>query len=123
IIMDMDNFKRINNLLGYEVGNKVLKRFAQLLRNLTIDRSISVSRFGSDEFAIILPGVSKDQAFSIAGKIHKAVEDPTFIAPNSGVHVSVSFGISSLRDDSSSKNDLIDNALHALSLDKARVIR
>ena len=122
IIMDLDNFRELNNLLGYEIGNEVLKRFAQiLLQILNSDDSISAARCGSDEFALILPSIARERAFFIAENIRRAVEDPTFIAASYEVDISISVGVSSFPQDSRDRsNDLVDNALHALSLAKSR---
>jgi diguanylate cyclase (GGDEF)-like protein len=121
IIMDFDNFRELNNLLGYEIGNEVLRRFAQILRTLSRDDSISAARCGSDEFALILPGIAREQAFSIAEKIRGATEDSTFIATSYGVDISISVGVSSFPQDGRDRSsDLVDNALHALSLAKSR---
>jgi diguanylate cyclase (GGDEF)-like protein len=120
MIMDLNNFREINKLLGYETGNEVLRKFARLLMNLSSDESISASRYGSDEFALILPGLAREQALFVAERLHKAMEDSTFVAPSYGVHVTASIGISSFSQSSGSCNDLMDNALNALSLAKTR---
>ncbi len=120
MIMDLNNFKEINKLLGYETGNEILRKFARLLQSLSSDESISASRYGSDEFALILPGLAKEQALFIAERLHRAMEGSTFIAPSYGVHVTASIGISSLSQSSGSCNDLVDNALNALSLARTR---
>ena len=120
IIVDLDNFRDLNDLLGYEVGNEVLRKFAQLMLDLSTDNSISAARRGADEFALILPSVTMERAFFIAEKIHRAAEDPTFVAPSYGAHISVSVGVSSFPRDSRSCSDLVDNALHALVLAKSQ---
>jgi diguanylate cyclase (GGDEF)-like protein len=121
VIMDLDNFKELNNACGYEVGNEVLRKLAQImLRTLSKDDSISAARYGPDEFALILPSITGERAFFIAEKIREAVEDPTFIAPSCGVCISISIGVSSFPRDSMSKNELVDDALRSLSSAKSR---
>lgn len=119
MIMDIDDFKSLNSLLGYKVGNEVLKRFAQILLSLISDDSILASRYGPDEFSLILPSITREQAITIADRIRRATEDPTFISPSYGVHISVSIGISSLSQDTGSCNDLVANALRSLSTAKS----
>jgi len=119
IIMDLDNFRELNNRLGYEIGNEVLRRFARILLQIS-DDSISAARCGPDEFALVLPSTAKEQALFIAEKIRRAVEDPTFIAASYGVDISVSVAVSSFPQDNRTCNDLMDNALHALSLARSR---
>jgi len=121
IIMDLDDLKNLNNLLGYEVGNEVLKKVAQLLLQiLEEDNNISAARYGSDEFALVLPNTTKERAFLIAEEICRAIENPTFIAPSYGVRVSISVGVSSFPRDGISRNELVQNALRALFLAKSR---
>jgi diguanylate cyclase (GGDEF)-like protein len=121
VIVDVDNFRGLNDLLGYEIGNEVLRGFARiLLRTLSGDDSISIARCGSDEFALILPSTARERAFSIAEKIHRAIEDPTFTTASYGTNISISVGVSSFPGVSKSRNDLVDDALHALSLAKSR---
>jgi diguanylate cyclase (GGDEF)-like protein len=120
IIMDIDDLKEINNL-NYRTGNKVLRRIAQLLMNLNRNNGISPARLGSDEFALILPGITMDRAALIAEEIHREVGDPTFITSDYGTrNISISVGISSFSYDCKSCGDLMDNALRALSLARSR---
>jgi diguanylate cyclase (GGDEF)-like protein len=116
IIIDFDKFRKLNDLLGYEIGNEVLKRFSRILLEICKDHdnAIQAARFGSDEFAIILPNVPSEQAISIAQRIREEVMDTKFVSSNYAV--SVSIGIASFSYDNKSCGDLIDNALHAISL-------
>ena len=120
IITDIDNFRHVNSLQGYEIGNEVLRKLAQVLLDLSKDDSFSAARFGPDEFALILPSIAREQAFLIAEKILGAVEDPTFIPPSYAVDISISAGVSSLPRDGRSCGELVDRALSALSLAKGR---
>jgi diguanylate cyclase (GGDEF)-like protein len=121
IVMDLDDLKNLNSLLGYEVGNEILKKVAQLLLEiLEEDNNISAARYGSDEFALVLPNTTKERAFLIAEEICRAIDNPTFIAPSYGVRVSISVGVSSFPRDGVSKNELVQNAFRALSLAKSR---
>ncbi len=123
IIMDLDNFTEINSTSGYEVGNQILRSVAQLLLNLDEDDEMIVARYGSDEFALILPNARKERAFFVAEMIHRIVEDPTFIAPTYGIQVSVKTGVSCFPQDSRSRNDLVNNALRALFTARSSVGR
>ncbi len=119
IIIDVNNLKEINDHSGYKTGNQVLKELARFLIGLSKNSIASAARLGSDEFALILPGISRDRATLIAEEIYGAVEDSTFIAPSYGVNVSISIGISSFSYDCSSYDDLVDNAFRDLSLAKS----
>ena len=121
MIMDIVKLKEINSIAGYKVGNQVLRQFAQILGDLGRNGIItSAARIGTDEFALILPGIPRDRAAFIAEDIRRQVENPTFISPGHGVKTSISIGISSLSYECNSCVELVDNALRALSLAKSR---
>lgn len=120
VIMDIDNLKEINNTSGYEVGNQILRKLAHLLLGFSEDGDIIVARYGSDEFALILPDTTKERAFLVAEAINRTIEDPTFISPTYGVRVSIKTGVSCFPQDSRSRNELVDNALRALSAARSR---
>lgn len=58
LIMDMDNFKLVNDMLGHPVGDKVLKQFAELLEDFFSDKNGVVGRIGGDEFVVFLGGMN-----------------------------------------------------------------
>ena len=100
IIADIDNFKKINDTFGHQIGDEVLKNFADLMIENTKGGDC-VARYGGEEFAIILPSTPAEAAASLAEQIRKKLEMKKWIAK--GVRpvgtVTASFGISQLRDD------------------------
>ena len=70
LMIDVDFFKTVNDTYGHDVGDKVLKAIAKLLKK-TFRTSDYVIRIGGDEFAVILPNATDDCAFSIKNKIEK----------------------------------------------------
>jgi len=116
MIMDLDNFGEINRRSGYETGNEILRRIAKLLSELSVDDNVSAARCGSDEFVLILPGISMERGMFIAERIRRTIESPTFIPPSYGINISVSIGVSTFPQNSRSCNDLINNALRILLL-------
>ena len=115
IMMDINGFGEINNHSGYEIGNEVLRRIAQLLSGLSVDESVSAARCGSDEFAMVLPGISMDRALIMAEKILRTVQSPTFIPPSYGVNITIGTGVSSFPNNSRSCSELINHAMRTLS--------
>lgn len=77
VFIDLDYFKYYNDLYGHQKGDEVLKRIAELLRESVRKKDI-VSRYGGEEFAIILPSTSEDEAMDIAEKIRIKIEDTYF---------------------------------------------
>lgn len=74
IIYDVDFFKKINDTYGHETGDKVLIAISKLVKN-TIRKDDTVFRIGGEEFTIILPETTVDDAFLVAEKVRKAIEE------------------------------------------------
>lgn len=73
MLIDLDNFKEINDKFGHATGDAVLVEISQLLAGLLRGHD-HMSRWGGEEFAIMLPGINRDQAESIAERIRQSVE-------------------------------------------------
>ncbi len=72
LFLDLDKFKSINDTLGHQAGDRVLKTYADTLRRVCEDKG-SVYRNGGDEFCILLPNHSLDEAFAVATRILREV--------------------------------------------------
>lgn len=94
LMIDLDNFKLINDRFGHQAGDAVLKEIALLLtRSL---REIDIpARYGGDEVAIILPETVIEQAFFVAKRIKKLIEEHPVKFGQRSIKVTASFGISS----------------------------
>lgn len=68
VLIDLDHFKNVNDKYGHPVGDQLLKEFAGVLMS-SVRESNLVSRVGGEEFALLLPGLSVDQAFDVAQRI------------------------------------------------------
>lgn len=78
IVFDIDFFKRCNDTYGHECGDRVLRGFAQLLRDNTREGDM-VARYGGEEFVVLLTGdTTRDGAFSAAEKLRQCVENTAF---------------------------------------------
>jgi diguanylate cyclase (GGDEF)-like protein len=98
IMTDIDKFKTVNDLFGHDIGDKVLKGYAGLMKSKTRPEDL-VARFGGEEFIILLPLSDEHQAFSCAEHIRQALAGID-LAGN-GHLVTASFGISRYRQDES----------------------
>ncbi|WP_200762691.1 diguanylate cyclase [Nitrosophilus alvini] len=77
VIIDLDDFKQINDTYGHPVGDTVLKEMAMILKTFLRANAIA-ARIGGEEFAVILPGSELEQAVHIAERLRRAVENRTF---------------------------------------------
>jgi diguanylate cyclase (GGDEF)-like protein len=113
VMLDLDNFKPVNDRLGHSAGDDVLREVAQVLTRNSRSFSI-VTRYGGDEFAVLLVNTPKAGALQYAARIKQAIEEHAFT--HGGVKVSV--GVATLPDDVTASADLIPAADRALYIAK-----
>jgi diguanylate cyclase (GGDEF)-like protein len=97
IVLDIDDFKQINDTWGHETGDQVLKGLAEALAAAT--RSVDLAaRLGGEEFAVLLPNTDAQGAAGVAERIQHDLAELTVPAGGSSVRATASFGISSFPD-------------------------
>ncbi|MEO2069079.1 MAG: diguanylate cyclase [Desulfurobacteriaceae bacterium] len=116
LMIDIDNFKKINDNYGHQVGDYVLKEVAKTIKENLRARDL-VARYGGEEFAVLLPGVSFGQSVQIAERIRKGVEKKLFECKDKEIPVTVSIGVAFMRE-GLDENSLIEKADKALYLAK-----
>ena len=120
LCLDLDNFKTINESLGYKNGNLLLQEIAKRLKRIAPEKSL-IARFNGDEFAIVLPNVkSKKTVDSFAKKVSEYIELP-FKIENQSTYLSVSIGISLYPQDGQDSNTLFSAANFAMYLSKGEM--
>lgn len=98
ILIDIDFFKEVNDQYGHPVGDDCLREVAAAIRRQLRDPPDLLCRYGGEEFAVILPGCTGENALVVAEKIRTAVEGVDFRDANDERHgVTVSLGISAFR--------------------------
>lgn len=113
LLIDLDLFKEINDTLGHDVGDKLLKEATQRITRCT-GKTDTVARLGGDEFAVILPTVKdNDEVDAIANQITACLAEPYHIG-NDVVYVSGSVGIALYPDDAENIDILLQNAEQAM---------
>lgn len=98
IFVDIDNFKKINDLHGHFVGDQVIMCVAQRLRETLRDSDL-IFRYGGEEFVIILNGSNAASSHITAERLRTAVEESTCVLKDGeSITVSISLGVSELRE-------------------------
>lgn len=126
LMLDLDDFKRINDTYGHIVGDQVLAEVGQLLKS-TVREVDVVARYGGEEFTIILPETDASGAFIVAEKIREAISMHRFPDAEGGhsIHLTVSIGLSSYPVHAYDKESLLrsadDAVYHAKESGKDRV--
>ncbi|MCK9267548.1 MAG: GGDEF domain-containing protein [Alkaliphilus sp.] len=96
IILDIDDFKNINDTYGHLVGDQVLKQLTKLIVG-NVRESDTVSRFGGEEFIILAPKISLDGGVALAEKLRKLIAENEFVTGATTSYITASFGVSLLR--------------------------
>ena len=109
IMADIDNFKDVNDSYGHNVGDSILSGVANTLQGCVRQNDI-VARFGGEEFCIILPNTSENDAMHVAETMRQKVESSRF----DDTTVTCSFGVTSIKFNAKSPKEFIDQADFAL---------
>jgi len=109
IMLDIDNFKQINDRYGHILGDAVLRRISRLLTSVAGDGNI-IARFGGEEFIIALPGISRQETIRIAQDVRSAVEKSGLLFRRQKVVFSVSAGVAVYPDDALDALELVEAA-------------
>lgn len=125
LMIDIDNFKKVNDTYGHPSGDSILKRMGEILRSRPRNTDF-VARYGGEEFSIIAPHTSKKNASVFAARMLDIIAREEFILNDSTkARVTVSIGVANFDDDAQTKEELIkkaDNALYqAKKMGKNRV--
>ena len=113
IILDIDNFKAINDLYGHLAGDEYLKSIAVLFKQLLREQDIA-GRIGGEEFLIILPETTIDGAFQLAVRIRKNVEQFVLHFHHNEIRTTISAGVCQYEHTIMDINELLDTADQAL---------
>ncbi len=109
IMLDIDNFKKINDTYGHLAGDKVLKEIGKILKTYLRAKDIP-ARTGGEEFTIILPGITKKEAMAVAERLRRVISNHTIEYEGHKIHVTASFGVAEMRDDIETPEDLLKEA-------------
>jgi len=113
MLVDLDHFKSVNDRFGHQAGDAVLVELARRLTDATREVDV-VTRFGGEEFALILPKTPVQGTMRLAAKVREVVANEPFVAGNASIPVTVSVGAAAYPDHGLSGPDLLAAADGAL---------
>lgn len=92
LILDIDFFKKINDTYGHPAGDKVLQDLAKIIQENTRQRDLT-ARIGGEEYGVLLPDTTEQEAASVASRIQNEIAAHTFLLGQDQVSVTVSVGL------------------------------
>jgi diguanylate cyclase len=95
-IIDLDFFKRINDRFGHPTGDEVLRSFA-IAASATVRNIDQLGRYGGEEFMLVLPQASTEQATAAVDRLRKTVADLDWTAISDNLVVTISAGLTQIR--------------------------
>jgi diguanylate cyclase (GGDEF)-like protein len=114
LMLDIDDFNKINDNYGYLEGDRILKMLAMEIKDKIIREIDVVARYGGEEFVIILPETNKVRAMVVAERIRSQIELKDFFISGVNFKITISIGIASFPLDARSEAELINMANFAL---------
>ena len=119
IMLDLDQFKMINDKYGHPMGDAVLKEVSKAIKNTIRDCDIA-ARYGGEEFAIVLPETELKGAAMVAERLRKAVERLKITAKDYCIQTTISVGVTSylVSPEKKDKSEIISEADKALYVSK-----
>jgi diguanylate cyclase (GGDEF)-like protein len=114
MMFDIDFFKDYNDKFGHTSGDIVLKSLSNAITYFLKDYSPIVSRFGGEEFCVILPSIDKNKAHKIADEIRVNIGKAKIVLRKQETHITVSIGIASFPKDAKDAEELIIKADKAM---------
>lgn len=105
IMIDLDNFKYINDTFGHPIGDMVLKEFSVMLADELRTGDV-LARMGGDEFAIILPETDAASGFQVANKLHQILAEKEFELPAGKMRCTASFSLVGFPEDGSTSEQI-----------------
>jgi len=126
VFLDLDDFKQINDRHGHLVGSHVLMEMAAVILSSVRDTDV-VTRYGGDEFVIILPETAMDQGLLVADRVRERIGDHSFTGGRSlRLRLTASFGVAAFPEHAQSPQQLIaiaDTAMYEAKAARKNCIR
>jgi diguanylate cyclase (GGDEF)-like protein len=114
LFIDLDGFKSVNDTHGHLFGSRALVEAAAVIRSSARETDV-VSRFGGDEFALVLPDTGGEGAYAVGERIRERIAAHRFLTGDGlDIHLTVSVGVATLPDVANSSEELVQAADKAM---------
>jgi diguanylate cyclase (GGDEF)-like protein len=120
IMIDIDFFKQYNDRFGHAAGDIVLVKISKMIAASFKKFNPLISRFGGEEFCVVMPGLEKGFSFDVAESFRKELEKKTFILRRNKTRVTVSIGLANIPEDTLDDEELIRKADRVMYLAKEK---
>jgi len=128
LMLDIDQFKKVNDTYGHEAGDMALQQVASVLKSSLREIDI-LGRMGGEEFAVLLPNASLHEAGVLAERVQQIMANTSFELPGASlnINITISIGVAVMTDEMSVIDDILRNAdaalYHAKNSGRNRVIK
>jgi diguanylate cyclase (GGDEF)-like protein/PAS domain S-box-containing protein len=113
LMLDIDEFKKVNDSFGHEAGDAALQQASLVMRSSLREIDI-LGRYGGEEFAVLLPNTSLEDALILAERVRHSIENISFENISGVLKITISGGVAAFMDEMSNIDDLLRNADMAL---------
>ncbi len=113
LMLDVDHFKKVNDLYGHSVGDQVLQEVSRLCRQ-NMRRVDIIGRYGGEEIAFVMPETDTEEARMAAERLRQIIEGYSFETQAGRLSVTVSIGVAGLKEEDNALHFLLDRADQAL---------
>lgn len=122
LMFDIDFFKKFNDTYGHECGDYVLINVASIIKKSLRDTDVA-SRYGGEEFTVLLPNTKTEEAILVAERIRSAIDTHDFVYNGQHLHVTISCGVSVFDSEYNlvnSPNEFVNQADQGLYISKSK---
>lgn len=109
LIIDVDFFKKVNDLYGHPQGDSLLKQLGVLIKTIARETDV-ICRYGGDEFTVTMLGTNRIEAVLMAERIRQTTEEYEFVLGSKIVHITVSGGVASFPEGAETQKELVEKA-------------
>ena len=114
IFIDLDFFKQVNDEHGHQIGDQLLMELGELIKKSIRDYDVAC-RFGGEEFVVLLPQTTLENAFDLADRLREKVANHLFCSSTTMLRVTASFGVSMTPEFSDAGNQFTEEEVNTIA--------